>query len=412
VRAGLAAATLGAATAAAAETGPYISGSVGGFFRENTETAPPFPLTRDFDPGLSVNLAAGYQLPEGFRVELEFGYAHNTVHSDRIGVPAGFGLPTSINVRWASGTDGNRYTSTLNLFYERPIADGVAPYVGGGIGGALAEGITGHGVDNTGAPRVFAGGQSTRGVAILEGGVAIKLTEAFALVPAYRYERFFGGGGQGEDEASHVAKIGLRYKLQADPEEPSEHPSTAPPHDPGYYVAAGGDGIFSRDNTSEACSVINRTVTIVNCGFSYRPGYAFDVALGYRYSERWRVEVEFAYMRRDVDSFLFSGFRPRVFGGSDNIFAGTATGFYDFPTGTAWTPYVGLGMGVASVRHTGSDTDTNLSLVADVGVAITLAPPLEVVPGYRLRWINTAQGSNPGGDDVIHTVRLAFRYSF
>jgi opacity protein-like surface antigen len=87
----------------------------------------------------------------------------------------------------------------------------VVPYIGGGLGGAHAEGASGTGIDNFGRTVHLAGGSAVRGVALVEGGLNVALGDHFVLVPAYRWTRYFGGGGLGETEAAHIVKIGLRY---------------------------------------------------------------------------------------------------------------------------------------------------------------------------------------------------------
>jgi opacity protein-like surface antigen len=113
----------------------------------------------------------------------------------------------------ALGTDENRYTATLNLFYDVPLGETVVPYVGGGLGGAHVEDISGTGVDNFGRTAHFVGGDVTRGVALLEGGLTVTVTPNIAVVPAYRWIRFFGGAGLGQTESAHIAKLGLRYSF-------------------------------------------------------------------------------------------------------------------------------------------------------------------------------------------------------
>ena len=61
----------------------YVSGSVGGYFRE-TETGPelitnkvsttPGTVSASFDPGVTANLDIGHPLPFRLRVEAEMGY--------------------------------------------------------------------------------------------------------------------------------------------------------------------------------------------------------------------------------------------------------------------------------------------------------------------------------------------------
>jgi hypothetical protein len=76
--------------AAWADSPWYVSGSVGGYFREadststsffkvaNPSVTAPGSVPRSFDPGVVGNVAVGYDLLPNVRVEAEFGYADYT----------------------------------------------------------------------------------------------------------------------------------------------------------------------------------------------------------------------------------------------------------------------------------------------------------------------------------------------
>jgi opacity protein-like surface antigen len=209
--------------AAAHAEGPwYLSGSVGGYFREsdsgpvtitNHIITAPGTLKDSFDPGIIANLALGYRLPARFRVELEAGYAEyrtSTVNPNSTPFPTLRGQ----DFNRQSGGQNSRYMGTINVFYDLPIAGPFVPYVGGGLGGEHGELTRAVFADANGNRFDEPGGQSTRGVAVIEGGVTITLSPVLAIVPAYRYVRYFGGVvGFNDSEAAHVVKLGLRYSF-------------------------------------------------------------------------------------------------------------------------------------------------------------------------------------------------------
>ncbi len=223
------------ALSAHAESPWYVTGSVGGYYREDesgqvtivtrfangdTITSPGSSLTDSFGQGVFGGLALGYRLPARFRVEIEADYAHysefklNATSSNIIFVN---GFPTGArgqNFTRQAGADTDRYNATVNAFYDIPgLPAWVTPYVGGGIGVSYGETSRGIFADVLGNRFAEAGGSATRGVALVEGGVALALSDHFALVPAYRYFRYFGDTPVRGDEVAHVAKVGLRYSF-------------------------------------------------------------------------------------------------------------------------------------------------------------------------------------------------------
>jgi opacity protein-like surface antigen len=193
----------------------YVTGSVGAYFREDTQfsaTAVGDPgITgngvRSYDPGLLLALGVGYRLPHGFRVETEFSYIHLTV------AKTVYGSPFNVTRHYVGPTDDTHYVGTLDLYYDLPFSGPVIPYLGDGIGGAHEESTSATAVDQTGRSLHFAGGESTRGVGLIDAGLNINLTDDLTLVPSYCWMRFFGGEGTNATEAAHIGKISLRYSF-------------------------------------------------------------------------------------------------------------------------------------------------------------------------------------------------------
>src|SRR5690348_10775298 len=103
------------ASAAHADSGFYVGGSVGAFFREDsTYTARAIgnpqitgEAHREYDPGPVFSILAGYKLPYRFRVEAEFAYAHYTIDKDVAG------NPFNSTHKLVSGGDINHYMGTF-----------------------------------------------------------------------------------------------------------------------------------------------------------------------------------------------------------------------------------------------------------------------------------------------------------
>jgi opacity protein-like surface antigen len=163
-----------------------------------------------YTTGLDVNLAGGYRFDLGavgmVRTEIEFSYINYSL--DRIDVSGPRGNRTA---RPTSGSDINRYGGSVNVFYDLPVAGGVVPFVGVGIGAQSNEQGSGTGT-TTGAfgtsSAHFFGGSSTDGIWLAEGGLDIAIADHLKLVPAYRFTETFDS-----TQPTHIIKLGLRYEF-------------------------------------------------------------------------------------------------------------------------------------------------------------------------------------------------------
>ena len=104
----------------------------------------------------------------------------------------------------------------------------------------------------------------------------------------------------------------------------------------------------------------------------YDTGFSIGGAIGYKWSDHKfggfspRTELEFSYFDNSVDGINFSGNGPGeevVLGGSDvtgfNVFANL---FFDYDTGTRFTPYVGGGLGITRADFDIAYNAANLNL--------------------------------------------------
>lgn len=219
---GLAAASTWTANAWA-ESPWYLEGSLGGYFRDSRTASEyfhhtatpsinvPGVATLKFDRGVVANLGLGYRLTPHVRIAAEAGYVTYSGHtlSAYTTAPGHPALDGQTFTR-QSGDQWSRYTGTVNAFYDfTPIAGRFAPYVGGGVGASADHRTNGLYRDAAGQTFRTVGGTSTEGFGLVEGGLAIALSPRWALVPAYRYVRFFGGG----EDVANVGKVGVRYSF-------------------------------------------------------------------------------------------------------------------------------------------------------------------------------------------------------
>ena len=198
----------------------YISGSVGGYFREDDSFAtrfhhsndPTFTVpgtnTESFDSGVIGNFAVGYSVMPQVRLEAELGYTDYTLSTlNPLAHDPHFPRLTGATFVRQYGARFSRFTGTVNAFYDfMPIA-GFTPYAGVGIGASdnrkgfgFFTGPTGSGFNDT-------GGSSAQGLALLEVGASYPLTENLSVTAAYRYVHYF----EDNEDVAHVVKMGIRY---------------------------------------------------------------------------------------------------------------------------------------------------------------------------------------------------------
>jgi opacity protein-like surface antigen len=207
--------------AARAQSPWYVSGSLGGYFRENWigvvgiekgATIDQGITSTSYDPGLSASLALGYKLPHGFRVEVEGGYID--YQTSRVSIDrSSFANLNGQTFNRTSGGDNERWLGTINLFYDLPVSGGLVPYIGGGLGIAQANSVVTHYVDASGTLFTGTVRLADKAVGFLEAGLNIGVGGGFTVVPAYRYLQFFGSSSSRGNEAAHIVKLGLRYSF-------------------------------------------------------------------------------------------------------------------------------------------------------------------------------------------------------
>ena len=231
-----------AAHGAAAQGAWYISGSAGGLFMSDrsggvTITNPGLGLsapgtnTSTYSPGETANLALGYQLPAGFRVEGELGYQHFQISTVSPLVTNGvFPQLNGSRLSDPSGGDHNVFTATANLFYDLPFTfAGITPYIGGGAGYYYSTSTNAVFLESTGG-RHFTqrGGTADNAILLGEIGASYHLTSNLSLVSSYRYEYLFSQSSAG-GFGGNIVKLGLRYSFGAAPAPvPVATPAAAP----------------------------------------------------------------------------------------------------------------------------------------------------------------------------------------
>lgn len=150
-------------------------------------------------------------------------------------------------------------------------------------------------------------------------------------------------------------------------------------------------------------------------------GWGLFLNAGYRMPNNIRLEGELGYSTMDF-SKARSGGGSVGLGGDVDMYSLTGAAYYDIPTGTMLTPFIGAGAGVVHQRldrgaatvggvtvAADDDSSTDFTAFAEAGVTVKLAQ-FELVPSYRYQWIN--DGEHGLDDTGMHVARLALHYGF
>lgn len=157
-------------------------------------------IKSEYDSGWTVTGALGYGFGNGFRAELEGGYANSGYDSVTIG---GSKINTSADIdQWSLYAAG---------YYDFWLV-GARPYLGAGAGVVHSE-IDSFAATSGGTTFRGPGGDATDFSMFGEVGLTFPLSERLDLVPAVRYVWIDNSGGGQDDDTAWVFKAGLRYRF-------------------------------------------------------------------------------------------------------------------------------------------------------------------------------------------------------
>ncbi|HET7587539.1 MAG TPA: OmpA family protein [Gammaproteobacteria bacterium] len=165
----------------------------------------------------------------------------------------------------------------------------------------------------------------------------------------------------------------------------------------------------------------------------YDTGWAAMLTFGRLYSSGWRTEVEFSFRRNDFDSIRnFSVGRYDATG--DAVSYGLFfNGLYDFQTGSAVTPYLGLGIGALRVEYRDAgpfgrsaahpqgfridDFDAGVGVQAIAGLKFNISDDVAMAVDYRYYAPVHLLGFDPTFDNndvywVGNTLMLTLQFGF
>lgn len=191
-------------------------------------------------------------------------------------------------------------------------------------------------------------------------------------------------------------------------------PLAAQAQSTGYYIGLGAGGVIQQDADLSGAGIDTSVAT--------DPGWSGLAAFGYRYGNNFRAEVETAYRNSRVDSISGSS-SPS---GDITAWSTMINGLYDFKSRSPFTPYLGLGLGVARVNYDGvtpiggsriNDSDNVLAYQGIAGVSYALGDNVDLTADYRyLRGddpdLTTESGTSVGTEFSEQRIILGLRWSF
>lgn len=199
-------------------------------------------------------------------------------------------------------------------------------------------------------------------------------------------------------------------------------PASAMAASEGFYVggAAGVNWLRDAKITDKTAQAQGQSASVK---FDYDTGAVGTLAAGYATAVGVRAELEAGY--RWANDISGDNDASSRWTGNSRALSFMGNVYYDINTGTAFTPYIGVGAGVAQVKLTAndpannyrvSDTDWVFAYQGIVGVSYSFTNNLAATLDYR--YFDTIDSKFKGpngrveGEYASHSVLLGLRYSF
>lgn len=148
---------------------------------------------------------------------------------------------------------------------------------------------------------------------------------------------------------------------------------------------------------------------------SYDTGFGFNVNAGYDF-DPVRVEFEFGYKNADVDKIELLGISVPITNSDLTVMSYMVNGYYDFKNSSAFTPYVGAGLGLVygELDDNGVNSDdTVFGYQVIVGAAYNFNKNFALDLSYRFQ--GAAEDFSQNGMDLSYmssSIMAGLRYSF
>lgn len=183
-----------------------------------------------------------------------------------------------------------------------------------------------------------------------------------------------------------------------------------------YYISATGEYIPSAESKG---SISGSGVSIPG-SIDFNNGYGGLISAG-RYIGDFRTELELGYreLKEKSVSATIAGTTYTISSNQkDKAISGIINLYYDIPTGSELTPYIGAGIGGAHLTNNGGSNA--LAYQGLIGLNYKLTESSSIFGGYRYFATNEFNiKSNVAGiaitekaDIKAHSIDIGYRYSF
>lgn len=150
----------------------------------------------------------------------------------------------------------------------------------------------------------------------------------------------------------------------------------------------------------ESLSPLSAALATVSEEESFQNGFAAAVALGYDF-DGYRVEGEAEYRKNDFDNYNCS----------IETYSLMVNGYYDIKTDSAFTPFIGAGLGMAT-HETDDGNDTVFAYQAIGGVAYSICQMVFLDLAYRYFATSDPEFDGIDAEYDSHNISLGVRIGF
>lgn len=185
-----------------------------------------------------------------------------------------------------------------------------------------------------------------------------------------------------------------------------------------YYLSVTGEYVAS----AKADGNISAAGLSAPMTFDFKDGWGGMLAIGYYLTPELRGELEGGYreLKGDTETVTVGGtsYTASASNTKSKAFTGMGNLYYDIPTGTSITPYIGAGIGMLH-KTTNGDSDA-FAYQGMAGINYKLDEANTIYAGYRylgsqdLKDSYTVSGINITDKVNIkaHSVDVGYRFSF
>ena len=178
----------------------------------------------------------------------------------------------------------------------------------------------------------------------------------------------------------------------------------------------------------------NRTAGMYESDQKFKSEYMLNLAYGRRLCDWFRLEAEIGYTHMSVDNLKNKNSGSEVdISGNDSHISGLINAYFDIKNSTDFTPFVGVGVGVAhtkldtefigpvhGVKVKTNDSDTAFAYQFLAGVSWAFHPSWSIDLMYKFYGTNERDHTNSAGNAVsvnvegtkASFVELGLRYCF